>query len=307
MTDWRSGAILVGTVGVVGVALAIAFVVHKTKKRPQKYSPNSPKQNKKPKLPIPCIFCDNNSGSEEHLWPAWMHKLVQFAPIKTQEGSGPVVYGQDPQKTINTVCHECNNGWMSLLEQKNRPRLKPMLLNEPIKLDPGGMKLITDWAVKTAMVAESIKPRNANEQFFTRDERVAMRKSRAIPDRTRVWIGALSESHIGCHGTDYTLMIDGGKTRIGTGTVCTIYAGHFVVQTVTEHLNAPHVNDSNALIIPPLGASDERLVEIYPNRPKSVDWPPTPFTEYGPSGIEVLMARWRTGAKTDKINNSPSA
>jgi hypothetical protein len=63
----------------------------------------------------------------------------------------------------------------------------------------------------------------------------------------------------------------------------------------------------NALVHPPPGASDERLVEIYPNRPKSVKWPPTPFTEYGPTGIEVLMARWRAGEKTDKINNNASA
>jgi hypothetical protein len=31
-------------------------------------------------------------------------------------------------------------------------------------------------------------------------------------------------------------MGDGGKTRIGTGSAGTIYTGHFVVQTVTEHL-----------------------------------------------------------------------
>lgn len=134
-----------------------------------------------------------------------------------------------------------------------------------------------------------------------------MRLNRTIPQRTRVWIGALSESHIGYHGTDYTIMIDGGKTRIGTGSACTIYAGYFVLQTVTEHLNPPYTNDGSALVHPPPGASDERLIEIYPNRPKSVDWPPTPFTEYGPTGIEVLMARWRTGEKTDKINNNASA
>lgn len=252
----------------------------------------------------PCIFCDNQSGSKEHLWPDWMHRLITFAPINRQEGSGHVLVGQDPEVTINTVCGTCNNGWMSQLEQKNVTRLKAMLLNTPITLDRGGMKLLTEWAVKTAMVSDSIKPRNDNENFFTRDERIAIRESRTIPERTRVWIGSLTGSHIGCHGTDFTIVANGGKTRLGTGSVNTIYAGHFVVQTVTEHLHAPYVSDQPSFITPPPTICDEGLIEIYPNMPKKVEWPRTPFTDDGETGIAILMDRWRTGEQIDKINNT---
>lgn len=158
-----------------------------------------------------------------------MHKIVKFAPINIQEANGPIIIGQDPEQTINTVCHTCNNEWMSRIEQKNVSRLKPMLLNSPITIDPGGMKVLTEWAVNRAMVAESIKPRSDNVNFYTLEERVAFREKQTIPDRTRVWIGALSNSHIGCHGTDYTIMLDDRKIRIGTGSANTIYAGHFVV------------------------------------------------------------------------------
>jgi hypothetical protein len=254
-------------------------------------------------MPPRCIFCDNESGSEEHLWPDWMHKIVKFAPINIQEANGPIITGQDPEQTINTVCHTCNNGWMSRIEQKNVPRLKPMLLNGPITIDPGGMKILTEWAVNRAMVAESIKPRSDNVNFYTREERVAFREKQTIPDRTRVWIGALSNSHIGCHGTDYTIMLDDRKTRIGTGSVNTIYVGHFVVQTVTEHLHPPYVSDQKVFITPPPSGCDERLVEIYPNGPKKVDWPPKPFRDEGPAGVIALRDRWHRGEKTDKIKN----
>lgn len=172
---------------------------------------------------------------------------------------------------------------------------KPMLLNTPITLDRGGMKLLTEWAVKTAMISDSTKPRNDNENFFTREERVAMREHQTIPDRTRVWIGALANSdpellHLGCHGTDYTIMIDGGKTRIGTGSVSTIYTGHFVIQTVTEHLNPPDL-ERKLLIIPPPGICGERLVEIYPKTPKKVNWPPMPFAEYAATSSRPRQAR----------------
>jgi hypothetical protein len=233
-----------------------------------------------------------------------MHRLITFAPINRQEGSRPVLVAQDPEVTINTVCNTCNNGWMSQLEQKNFTRLKAMLLNTPITLDPGGIKLLTEWSVKTAMVSDSIKPRSDNENFFTREERIAMREGRAIPERTRVWIGSLTGSHLGCHGTDFTIVANGGKTRLGTGSVNTIYAGHFVVQTVTEHLHPPYVSDQPSFITPRPTICDERLTEIYPNALKKVEWPQTSFSDDGETGIEILMDRWRTGERIEKINNA---
>lgn len=247
----------------------------------------------------PCIFCANESGSEEHLWPDWMHRLVIFAPINMQEADGPVIVGQDPEQTINTVCRTCNNGWMSQIEQKCVSRLKPMLLNQPLEIDPGGMKLLTEWAVLRAMVFESIKPRNDNENFYAREERIAFREGQTIPDRTRVWGGALEKSHIGYHGTDFTLEEKG--ERVGTGSVGTVYAGHIVMQVVTEHLSVEA--QPGGIIVPPPGPWDQRLVEIHPNRPRRVNWPTQPFTDEGPTGIIALHARWRMGKKTNKIKN----
>jgi hypothetical protein len=160
-----------------------------------------------------------------------------------------------------------------------------------------------DWA----RLAESIKPRNNNENFHTRQERVASKHSLTIPARTRVWVGALvnsnpDEYHFGCHGTYYTIIIDRGKTRIGTGSVSTIYAGNFVFQTATEHLTLPYVCEQQALITPPPGPADERLMEIYPKRPKQLDWPQEPFSESGPTG--VILVRLAGGIWVRKFSRS---
>jgi len=193
---------------------------------------------------------------------------------------------------------------MSRIEDKSKTRLESMLLSKPISIDPGGMKLLTEWAVLRAMVFESIKPRNNNEQFFTREERIAFKEKQTILDRTRVWVGALENSHIGYHGTDFTLLnsVDGNR-RVGTGSVGTIYAGHIIIQTVTEHIHPPHVVPPGPVIIPPSGPWDERLVEIYPGHPKRIDWPKKPFTDEGQMGIIALRDRWHIGEKTDKIKN----
>jgi hypothetical protein len=87
---------------------------------------------------------------------------------------------------------------------------------------------------------------------YTRGERVVFKAKQTIPDGTRVWVGALTNSHIGYHGTDFTLEKSAAdKTRIGTGSVGTIYAGHILMQTVTEHLHPPYVGERGLIIIPP--------------------------------------------------------
>lgn len=181
----------------------------------------------------PCIFCKEESGSEEHFWPAWVHRFIKENDIKlgglrVQLGNQPETITDNLEKTINTVCHTCNNTWMSGVEDKNVPRLKRMLKNESFSIDPGGMKIITEWAVLRAIMLDSEKPSIGRENFYTREERVAMKDRLEIPARTRVWFGALDEFHLGGHGTDFTIdgvNTDGSKTRVGTGCYSTIYMG----------------------------------------------------------------------------------
>jgi hypothetical protein len=249
-------------------------------------------------MPPPCIFCDNESGSEEHLWAAWIHRRVKFGPIRTQESNGPELIEANPEKTINTVCHNCNNTWMSQLEERNIPAIGDMLVNKPTVIDAGRQRLLTEWAVKTAIVSDSIKDRHGDEKFYTRDECVAMRVSKAIPKGTRIWIGALSESHLGAFGTDFTIL-GRDRTRIGTGITNTIVVGHFAVQVVTIHMNqdcdVPEVQ-------PKSGDWDNKLIQLYPTVHKNINWPPkTSFTNGGAQGIAFLMDRWRCGEKVSKI------
>jgi hypothetical protein len=154
------------------------------------------------------------------------------------------------------------------------------------------------------MVQDSIKPRIGNENFYTREERVAMREKLQIPARTRVWIGALDEFHLGSHGTDFTILANGGKTRIGTGCANTIYTGHFVVQVVTEHIYPEYLALDIPEIQPPSGICDSRLIQIYPKAPKQAVWPPERFTNGGPNGIGYLLHRWRQGEQVSMVTRS---
>jgi hypothetical protein len=252
--------------------------------------------------PPNCIFCDNPAGSAEHLWPDWVHEFIktngiQLIALRVRINDEPEAIEFDLEKKMETVCHNCNNTWMSQIEQKNRPRFLKMLKNEPLSLDPGGMKIITEWAVLKSMILESERPQHGKELFYTTEERIAFREHRQIPARTRVWVGALDEFHVGGHTTDFTIMVNGGKTRVGTGCVNTIYMGYFVCQVVTKHFLPEVQADQIPPIDPPPGISNSRLIQIHPPVVKKAEWPPTPFTNGGPNGIAYLMQRWRQGEK----------
>jgi hypothetical protein len=248
-----------------------------------------------------CIFCENESGSEEHLWAAWIHRRAKFGPIRVQEGTDPEQIDVNPERTINTVCHPCNNTWMSQLEQKNIPTISNMLDNKPTMIDVGRQRLFVEWAVKTAMVMDSIKDRHGDEKFYTRAECVALRLSQKIPKGSRMWIGALTESHLGAFGTDFTI-VGNDQARIGTGIANTIIVGHLALQMMTIHMR-PGFSDIPD-IQPKQGDWDNMLIQGYPNAPKKVNWPPKiPFTNGGPRTIALLADRWRIGRKVPKISN----
>jgi hypothetical protein len=230
-----------------------------------------------------------------------MHRRKKFGPIRVQEGTDPELVDNNPERTIDTVCHTCNNNWMSRLEEKNIPALGEMLDNKPVVIDEGRQRLLAEWAVKTAMVLDSIKNRQGDEKFYTRDECVAMRVSQEIPKETRIWLGALTDSHLGAFGTDFTILRS-DRTRIGTGIANTIVTGHFAVQVVTTHTTTNDVSHGISEVQPRPGNWDNTLIQLRPKQHKNLHWPPSaPFTNGGPQSIAFLMQRWRGGEKVSKI------
>ncbi len=248
-----------------------------------------------------CIFCDNNSGSREHLWPKWIHERKDFGPLRIQRGNAPSIIVPDPEQKVKTVCGTCNNGWMSDLESENIPLIGCMFQALSTPLTEARQHSVAAWAVKTAMVGESTKGRNAPNLFYEKNERVNLRVHRTIPDRTRIWIGTISTLHLGWFGTDFTILVN-GQTRIGMGSVATIVVGHFAVQVVTMHINPDFADKGIPDVQPKPDDWYNTLIQIWPKERATVMWPPkVTFTNGGPVGIAYLMDRWRIGGQAAKV------
>ena len=251
-------------------------------------------------MPNLCLFCDNNAGNREHLWPKWIHDRIDFGPLKMDRYRSQQIIIPYPEITIKSVCATCNNGWMSDLEAKNIPAIGSMLVDLSITLDRSAQESVAAWTIKTAMMLDSTRPKAAGARFYRKDDCTKMRESMFIPEYTRVWLGRIKSKHLLALGTDYRyLRLDTSEPH-GQSTITTLVAGHFVAQAITQR-KFPKFAHLDMPVLQPKGSGwVNYLTQIWPIERKWVTWPPRdPFTNGGANGVAYLLDRWRVGEQVD--------
>ena len=104
--------------------------------------------------------------------------------------------GKPATLTVRAVCAECNNGWMSRLEEEAKPYLESMILGNGRTYHGTGRTLIATWFVKTALVAGSKFPPPLPRAFYEQ-----LYATGQPSDTTRVWLGATPWNEM--HYTDF--------------------------------------------------------------------------------------------------------
>lgn len=250
-----------------------------------------------------CIFCGKSAGSREHIWPQWLLARRDFGPFRLKRAGAKEVILNKVELTTKSVCGNCNNGWMSELEQKVKPILEQMFDGKPVDLNREQQHLIAVWITKIAFLWDSTKGRNVENTFYQLSEGIALATQYQIPQFTAVWIGQIDEMHRAVDGADYTL--DETPKRIGGGSSITLTNEHFVAQIVSLRLDETPTGPTVLGLEPKPGDWNEMLIQIWPPTDQDiVHWPPkVSFTNGGPHGYAHLMDRWRTGDKQEKIKH----
>jgi hypothetical protein len=240
-----------------------------------------------------CIFCDNPSGNREHVWPRCILERKDLGAFRLKIAGGPEKILNNVELTVKTVCQTCNNGWMSALEAEVMPILTEMFDDKAVSLNQEQQQIIARWLMKTAMVYDSLKGRNAPNIFYRKDECVAFRQSSQIPMPTMMWIGRFDEVHRDMSGLEFSREVDGDRL---TGNVMTLTNEHFVAQVLSLHV-PPTTNAATHIgLEQKQGEWDLALTQIWPPDQTTVNWPPPgSFTNGGPSGYAYLLDRWRVG------------
>ena len=213
-----------------------------------------------------------------------------------QIGNSPekIIKKCDPE--IKSVCYKCNEGWMHDLENKVKPTMGCLVQDVALTLDAQQQTDIAVWSTKVAMVFDSTVA-SIRPLYYSAEDRLQLRLSSAIPNRTTVWLGRFSLSSLLITGSTLRGDVD-GVTGATHNCVTTIVVGHLAIQVFTIY-PIPAYQKSPPAFSPKPGLWDGLLTQTWPIISKKNWPPPLTFTnDRGSLTIARLYDRWKMGRKT---------
>ena len=174
--------------------------------------------------PPKCPFCGSSGKiTKEHVWAKWLRGTpggtrlldgnprrgrrflnVQSVPTIGDQGVyEPTVANREflhellPEVTV-PVCAQCNNGWMSDLENRARKILHPLVMEgKSINLSNDEAELLAVWALKTLMAYATTRTTLLNP--FSENDYRNLAQHRSVPRTARIWTFTADSrwSHVG--------------------------------------------------------------------------------------------------------------
>ncbi len=118
-----------------------------------------------------CIFCQRSGNiTYEHIWGDWTKSVVprtsnkhteaRVTVLRTGEPDPPDVRiraGDPLDASVPIACAECNNGWMSEIQNRAKPYLIPLFKGESCLLDYSAQSVIATWIAMASMTGEYMR------------------------------------------------------------------------------------------------------------------------------------------------------
>lgn len=109
-----------------------------------------------------CPFCAQPARTNEHVIPLWIsQRYLSNASRRAFFTFHDNGVAQRRSRTIDLkakVCGDCNNGWMSVLEQRARPVLQGLADGTQASVTGPEQELLAKWLFKTAVMHERLVP-----------------------------------------------------------------------------------------------------------------------------------------------------
>lgn len=147
--------------------------------------------------PKKCFFCGAEGPlTQEHVLPDWLRHLgFKGTGVRelVQDSDAPIIQqGGAFSKKLKIVCADCNNVWMSAMEDDAKPVLISMFqaaaTGKQTMLDASAQLALARWAFKTAAVMTQLAAQTA--RTFPTAQASSFRSSDRIPENIQVWLGA---------------------------------------------------------------------------------------------------------------------
>lgn len=255
-----------------------------------------------------CIFCNQPFGpgrprSQEHAAPQWCKELLpDLGPALhehirvTPEGRTDTELGtRDPFTTVcGDVCEPCNNGWMHELEESAKWYLRPLIQGESRNQRFWRQTLCATWAVKTALVWDSVMPQHS---VIPRSVLHTFHRTQRLNLRQQVWVGHYvgpqphhSFRQTAAHIVGEIAEVTGPPLKPDDAHVyaCVVTMGQAAYLVVGHILDVPYSHALPDELAP-------KLVPVWPPHHEVVSWPP----QEGLSDEDIRAALMSVGEPMD--------
>jgi hypothetical protein len=123
-----------------------------------------------------CIFCGAAGLTKEHIWADWSAEYIpknvrghgkQELRIDFDEKAKETVAfrnlkpidGDPRSRKSKCVCKQCNEGWMSRIQEKVKPIALKMILGNSVILGVAEQRLISSWITMATMASDAQNPK----------------------------------------------------------------------------------------------------------------------------------------------------
>jgi hypothetical protein len=168
---------------------------------------------------------------------------------------------------VKCLCHDCNHGWLSDMEEATRPVLTPMIKGQHVSLSPNDQTLIATWMMKLTLLLPHTDSSAPNP--FTPQDRARFRHDRLPLPLTWIWLAGYKGStsavqswgRFPAHREQPTPVSD-------PAALCnvTVSVGHLALQLLALRTQGPDLQESNRDWVP-------ITTGIWPSG-GTVTWPP---------------------------------
>jgi hypothetical protein len=248
-----------------------------------------------------CIFCGRPGVTKEHIWADWLAPYLPRGQINHERLSETAYQthvvqeikkqsGSSQSGTVRVVCRECNNGWMSALQNAAKPILVPLLKGERAALFKKAQNTLAAWTAMFTMVAE-FQSRTPRRVAIPAAHRRHLMDTRTVPSDWKIWVGCyerqswprvyvhntlpVSSESGSVHQTDDGLPLP--NTQTTTFVVGKLYV-HVLSTAIRGGINRQRILMSS-------------IAQLWPFKTSPVGWPRTPLTDDEAERIAMTYVR----------------
>lgn len=241
---------------------------------------------------VTCIFCGlRRPASEEDVISKWIRRTLDPATEVMVRAEPTGAVSRIPHLTVsleNMVCQECNNTWMSRLENRGvKPFLAPMLTNKhAVTLDEVQQRDLARWAIiKVLLMEHAMRQRRAHLRptvgYAPSDPELAwLYRNDDPPPRSRVWLGAFDAQGRVLVSTQSRLLTSAptpGPAAPVAAHMTTLTIGYVLLQVFSTNFVLADAGSIPAYDANPPQPYAQALSRIWPIGRSRLQWPPSAY------------------------------